>query len=176
MSAPVKLSELAVGAGGTVHLTSELFNSMAKADIQHVPYKGSAPSLIDLMGGHIQILFNSALPTMQHIKSGKLRALAVTSPQPLDYLPGVPLATQTLPGVIYESWLGIFTSPGTPAAIINRINTEMRTVLQRADVKQRLAELGGQAMPSTPEELRARVVSDITKWKRIVETRNIERQ
>ena len=173
---PGKVSYSSAGVGTGHHLLGEWINAEGGVDIVHVPFKGGTSVLTDVMTGRIDIMIETMTLALPYVKSGKLRALAVTSPQPLDYLPGVPLATQTLPGVIYESWLGIFTSPGTPPAIINRINTEMRTVLQRADVKQRLAELGGQAMPSTPEELRARVVGDITKWKRIVETRNIERQ
>lgn len=173
---PGKVSYSSAGVGTGHHLLGEWINAEGGVDIVHVPFKGGTSVLTDVMTGRIDIMIETMTLALSYVKSGKLRALAVTSPQPLDYLPGVPLATQTLPGVIYESWLGIFTSPGTPPAIINRINAEMRAVLQRPDVKQRLAELGGQAMPSTPEELRARVVSDIGKWKRIVETRNIERQ
>lgn len=173
---PGKVSYSSAGIGTGHHLLGEWINAEGGVDIVHVPFKGGTSVLTDVMTGRIDIMIETMTLALPYVKSGKLRALAVTSPAPLDYLPGVPLATQTLPGVVYESWLGIFTSPGTPAAIINRINSEMRVVLQRPDVKQRLAELGGQASPSSPDELRNRVISDISKWKRIVETRKIERQ
>lgn len=173
---PGKVSYSSAGVGTGHHLLGEWINAESGAELVHVPFKGGTSVLADVMTGRIDIMIETMTLALIQVKSGKLRPLAVTSPAPLDYLPGVPLATQTLPGVVYESWLGIFTSPGTPSAVINRINTEMRAVLQRPEVRQRLAELGGQAMPSSPEELRARVVGDIAKWKRIVDTRKIERQ
>ncbi len=173
---PGKVSYSSAGIGTGHHLLGEWINAEGRVDMVHVPFRGGTSVLTDVMSGRIDIMIETMTLALSHVKSGKMRALAVTSPRPLDYLPGVPLATETLPGVIYESWLGIFTSPGTPPAIIQRINTEMRAVLQKPEVVQRLADLGGSAMPSSPDELRARVVSDIEKWKRIVDSRNIERQ
>jgi tripartite-type tricarboxylate transporter receptor subunit TctC len=173
---PGKVSYSSAGIGTGHHLLGEWINAEGRVDMVHVPFKGGTSVLTDVMSGRIDIMIETMTLALSHVKSGKMRALAVTSPRPLDYLPGVPLATDTLPGVIYESWLGIFTSPGTPPAVIQRINTEMRAVLQKPEVVQRLADLGGSAMPSSPAELRARVVSDIDKWKRIVDSRNIERQ
>jgi tripartite-type tricarboxylate transporter receptor subunit TctC len=122
------------------------------------------------------VMFETMTLVLPHIKSGKLRALAVTSPAPVDFLPDVPAAAQAISGFVFQSWLGIAAPAGTPPAVVGRLNQELRRVLGEPEVQKRLAGLGGAAAPISPEQMRAHVATEIERWRKLVETRKIEKQ
>jgi tripartite-type tricarboxylate transporter receptor subunit TctC len=142
----------------------------------HVPFKGGTSPVTEVSAGRVDVMFETMTLTLPHIKSGRLRALAVSSPEPKDYLPGVPTIAQTVPGVVVQSWLGIAAAAGTPPATVDRLNRDLRTVLSNAEVQTRLAALGGGAAPVSPEQMRAQVETEIARWRKLVEERHIERQ
>jgi len=173
---PGKLSYSSVGVGSAHHLVGEWFNAETGADLLHVPFRGGTSTLVEVLGGRIDIMVETVTLALPHIQAGKLRALAVTSHQPVDFLPGVPSANQTVPGFEFQSWLGVAAPAATPAAVVGRLNREIHRVLEQADMRQRLAELGGAAAPVAPETMRAQVETEVARWQRLVESRGIERQ
>ena len=173
---PGKLSYSSVGVGSAHHLVGEWFNAETGADLLHVPFRGGTSTLIEVLAGRIDIMVETVTLALPHIQGGKLRALAVTSHQPVDFLPGVPSANQTVPGFEFQSWLGVAAPPATPAAVVERLNRDIHRVLEQPDMRQRLAELGGKAAPISPEAMRAQVETEVTRWQRLVESRGIERQ
>jgi tripartite-type tricarboxylate transporter receptor subunit TctC len=174
-AAPGKLT-YAMTPGTLVHLLGEWVNIEAGTSILAVPYKGSAMGLTDVLAGRVDVTIETATAAQGSIRSGKIRALAVSSPTRLAMLPDVPTISETLPGVEMTSWLGFVAPAGTPRPIIDRLNGEMRSVIALPDVQQKLAGLSGIAMPSSPEEMRALVEREIARWKRVVELKNIPRQ
>src|SRR6266851_958750 len=162
--------------GTLVHLLGEWINIEAGTAILGVPYKGSANALVDVLAGRIDATIETGTASFGHLRSGKLRALAVSSPARHPALPGVPTISETLPGVEMSSWLGLAVPSATPRAIIDRLNREIRAFLESPEVRQRLADLSGVPTPSSPEEMRALVEREIARWKRVVELKNIERQ
>lgn len=174
-AAPGKLS-YAMSPGSLVHLAGEWINSEAGTSMLAVPYRGSSAALVDALGGRVDVMIETATAAFSQIRAGKIRPLAVSSPARHPDLPEVPTIAETLPGVEFTSWLGLAVAPGSPRAVIDRLNAELRAVLKLPDVRQRIAELGGLTSPSTPEEMRGRVEREIARWKRLVELKNIERQ
>ena len=161
-------------AGSPNHLQAELFKSMAGVNIVRIPYKGIAPALNDLIAGQLQLMFPSASSVTPHIKSGRMRALAVTSAQPSPMLPGLPsIAGSGLPG--YESvfMLGMFAPARTPAAIITRVNQEVVKVLNRADVKEKFFGMGTESVGSTPEAFAAAIREDMTSMGKVIKDAGI---
>ena len=173
---PGKLSYSSVGVGSGHHLVGEWFNAETGADLLHVPFRGGTSPLIDVLAGRVDIMIETITLALPLIQGGKLRALAVTSHQPVDFLPGVPTANQTVPGFEFQSWLGIAAPPATPAAVVERLNRDIHRVLDLPDMRQRLADLGGGAAPTSPEAMRAQVETEVARWRRLVESRGIERQ
>lgn len=173
---PGKQSFASAGLGTIHHLSAELFNALAGTDVLHVPYRGGTGPITEIMAGRIDAMFETMTVTLPQVKSGKLKALAVTSKERSAFLPDVPALAQSLPGFDVSSFLGIATSPGTPRAVIERLNAEVRKALADPDLKKRFADLGGDARASSPEEMRAYVEGEIAKWKRVVESRGIEKQ
>lgn len=174
-AAPGKLT-YSMTPGSLVHLLGEWINIEAGTAIVGVPYKGSANALLDVLAGRIDVTIETATASFGHIRAGKLRALAVSSPARHPGLPGLPTISETLPGLEMDSWLGLAVPAPTPRAIIDRLNREARAILEMPDVRQRLAELSGLPTPSSPEEMRALVERDIARWTRVVELKKIERQ
>jgi len=174
-TAPGKLT-YSMTPGTLVHLLGEWINIEAGTAILGVPYKGSANALVDVLAGRIDATIETGTASFGHLRSGKLRALAVSSPARHPALPGVPTISETLPGVEMSSWLGLAVPAATPRAIIDRLNGELRAILGIPEVRQRLADLSGVPTPSSPEEMRALVEREIARWKRVVELKNIERQ
>ena len=170
---PGKLNYGSVGTGSVFHLAAELFNSMAGTEMTHVPYKGSAEPTTELIAGRLDTIFTTLTGAFPHIQANRVRALAVTSLEPSPHLPSLPTVAQTLPGYEVLSFAGIGAPRGTPRAIVAHLNRELRAVLEQADIRKRLTELGGDVEPSSPEEMTRKVEADIAKWKRIVETRKI---
>jgi tripartite-type tricarboxylate transporter receptor subunit TctC len=170
-SEPGKLNYASAGVGSGIHLGTVLFEQMADIKLTHVPYRGSAPALTDLMGGHVAIYFSSLPPAIGLVRDGKVRALAVTGSKRSDVLPDLPTVAEAgLPG--YESVLhyGIVAPAGTPRPIIDKLNAALRDALDAADTKQRMATDGTEPLPSTPDQYAADVDREETKWSAIVKT------
>jgi tripartite-type tricarboxylate transporter receptor subunit TctC len=168
---PGKLNYASAGTGSGIHLGTEYFASMAGIKLTHIPYKGSAPALTDLVGGHVAIYFSSLPPAVALVKEGKVRALAVTGAKRSPILPDVPtVAEAALPG--YEAVLhyGIVAPAGTPRAIIEKLSTALRAAVMSDDLRSRLADDGAEPLPSTPEEYAADIDREETKWSAIVKT------
>lgn len=173
---PGKLTYASAGVGTSHHLLGEWLSTEAGIELVHVPFKGGVSPLTEVMAGRVDVMIETITLVLPHIKSGKLRGLAVTSPEAKPYLPEVPPVARTLPAIVFQSWLGIAAPAGTPPAIVQRLNTELRAVLAEPEVQQRLATLGGGAAPVTPEAMRSQVAGEIERWKTLVDTRRIERQ
>jgi len=174
-AAPGKLSYSSAGVGTSHHLLGEWLSSQAGIEMLHVPFKGGTSPLTEVLAGRVDLMIETMTLVLPHIKSGKLRGLAVTSPEPKDYLPEVPPAAKAVPGLVFQSWLGIAAPAGTPAAVVQKLNSELRRVLAEPQVQQRLAALGGGAAPVTPGEMREQVQTEIERWKKLVESRGIPR-
>lgn len=175
-AAPRRMTYATVGVGTSQHMLAEWFSAETGIELLHVPFKGGAAPSAEVMLGRVDIMFETITATLPNVKAGKLRALAVTSPQPASFLPDVPAAAQTVHQFVFQSWLGLAAPAATPRAIVERLNRDVRRVLADPEVQKRFAALGGAAAPSSPEEMRAQVASEIERWQRIVTSRNIERQ
>ena len=174
--APGTLSFSSVGVGSTQHLAGELFKSVAAIDITHIPYRGGAAPVNDVMTGRVSMLFDTLTPTLPQIKAGKLHALGVTSKTRSASLPEVAPVMDTLPTYEVTSWVGIAAPARLPGAILDRLNQELVRAIASPDARERLASLGADARSSTPAEMRSDVAAEIAKWKRVVEVAKIERQ
>lgn len=161
------------GVGSVVHIAAELFKSMAGVDIVRVSYKGATPALNDLIAGQVHLMFGVPGSVMQHVKSGRLRALAVTSAKPSALAPGLPTVAASLPGYESVSYLCFFAPAGTPADIINRLNREIVAVLNRTDVKEQLLNSGVEPVGNSPEDLAALMKFQIAKMSKLFRIANI---
>ncbi len=158
------------GNGSVNHLLGEMVNTMAKTKLQHVPYKGAAPALQDLLGGQVQVVFTSLPSVAGMIRSGQVRALAVTSGQRSASFPDIPtIAESGFPGFDVSPWFGIVARTGTPPAVVQKINADVRELLGSKEVIDRLASLGAEPLAMTPDEFAAMVRKDIAKWSEAVE-------
>jgi tripartite-type tricarboxylate transporter receptor subunit TctC len=175
-AAPGKLSYSSAGVGTSHHLLGEWLSAEAGIEMLHVPFKGGTSPVTEVVAGRVDVMFETMTLVLPHLKSGRLRALAVTSPEPKDYLPDVPPAAKTVPGVVFQSWLGIAAPAGTPPAVVERLNRELRKVLDEAEVQKRLSALGGGSAPIAPDLMRAQVQTEVERWKKLVESRRIEKQ
>lgn len=172
---PGKLNFASSGTGALIHLTGEMFKQMAGIDIVHVPYKGTALFLPDLIDGRVSMSLDSMPPHLPHIKSGKLRALAVTSAKRSPVLPDLPtIAEAALPGFESIAPYALFAPAGTPAEIVAFLNREVNIVLLQADVRDKLAEQGIEVSGSTPDALAATVRSEIAKWAKVIKDGSIK--
>ncbi len=166
---PGKINFGSSGSGSSIHLSGELFKSMAKVDMQHVPYKGSAPAVTDLLGNQIAIMFDNMPSAIQHVRSGKLRAIAVTTAKRSPELPDVPtIAEAGVPGYEATSWFGMFAPAGTPAPVVAKLNATIVKVLAQPDIKKKLAEQGAEAAGETPEQFAAFIQKESVKWGKVV--------
>jgi tripartite-type tricarboxylate transporter receptor subunit TctC len=171
---PRKLNFASSGIGSIGHLTGELLNRSAGVDMVHVPYKGSGQAVIDLLGGQVQMMFSGMSSVMQHIKGGKLRALAVTGAQRSPAVPDVPtIAESGFPGFEATAWYGVLATAGTPKTIVSRLHDEIVRALALPDVKERLNNVGFELVGGTPEEFAAFIKSEIAKWRRVVRDAHI---
>ncbi len=174
---PGKMSYGTAGIGTTPHLCMELLKSMAGIDLVHIPYKGTAPAAADVVSGHVAAMFAAALTARPLIDSGRVRALAVSGPQRVEALPGVPpVAEAGVPGYAALNWYGLLAPAGTPQPIIARLNAEALRALRSDEMKERLAADGAEPQGSTPEELAALIRSELEKWARITRAAGIEPQ
>jgi len=166
---PGQINFASSGSGTSIHLSGELFKAMAGVDMTHVPYKGSAPAIADLIGGQVQVMFDNLPSSLPQIKAGKLRAIAVTSAQRAPALPEVPtIAESGLPGFEASSWFGLVAPAGTPPAIIARINAEVNQWLQSPEAKEKLLAQGAAAAGGSPEQFAAYISAETEKWARVV--------
>jgi len=166
---PGEINFASSGHGTPAHLAGELFNAMAGVKLMHVPYKGAAPALADLLGGQVQLMFSTMPPALPHVKDGKLRALAVTSLKRSRATPDLPTVDEAaLPGFDANTWHGVVLPAGTPPAIIARLNREIVAILHLHDIVERLSSQGAEALGSTPEEFAAYIRSETLKWAKVV--------
>jgi len=175
-AAPGRISYATVGVGTSQHMLAEWFSAETGIELVHVPFKGGSAPGAEVISGRVDVMFETITATLPNVKAGKLRALAVTSPQPVSFLPAVPAAAQTVPQFVFQSWLGLAAPAETPPAIVDRLNRDVRRVLADPTVQKRFADLGGVAAPISPKEMRAQVSSEIERWKNIVQSRHIEQQ
>ena len=156
------------GSGSTAHLSAELFKHLAGIDIVHVPYKGAGPALTDLIGGQVQMLITGYSGAVPHIKSGKLRVLAVTGAKRRGAAPNVPTLGETVKGYEVTSWYGMLAPAKTPPAIVSRLHADVAAIVKRPDVIERLHALGIEPEGNTPQEFAAQIRSETEKWGRVV--------
>src|SRR5688572_111145 len=177
-NSPGKLNYASQGSGTTSHLTNELFNSMAGGiagplRITHVPYKGTAPALADLLGGQVDMMFDNLGVSLPHVKSGKLRALAVASQRRFRSIPDVPTLAETLPGFESVAWFGIVGPPKTPAAVAQKVAAGVAEALKHPEVLRRLAEMAAEPMGLTPAETAAFMEQETERWGGVIRSANV---
>ncbi len=169
------LSFASSGNGGGTHLAGELFNMHAGTQLLHIPYKGSAPAMTDVLGGQVAMMFSDAPTAIPHIKTGKVRVLGVASPQRSALMPDVPtIAEQGLPGYEAYSWAALFAPAGTPPDVVAKINADFNKVMRDPEVKQRLYVAGAEADPGTPAQMAQRLQAEMDKWAKVVKAANIK--
>lgn len=173
---PGKINMASAGNGTSAHVTGELFKMMAGVDMVHVPYRGGAPAITDLLGGHVQVLFSVVAETIEHIRAGKLHALAAASGTRLEVLPSIPTVGEFLPGYEASGWQGIGAPKNTAAEIVDRLNAEINAVLADARINARLADLGGTVLVGSPADFSRHVAAETAKWRKVILAANIKPQ
>jgi tripartite-type tricarboxylate transporter receptor subunit TctC len=165
---PGKVNMASSGNGTSVHMSGELFMAMSGANMEHIPYKGAAPAITDLLGNRVQVIFDNMPSIVQHIRSGALRALAVTTAERSPELPDVPTVGETVPGYEASALFGMGAPNKTPPEIIQKLNKEINAILAEPETKKRLIELGGPPLISTPEAFGAMIAAETEKWEKVV--------
>jgi tripartite-type tricarboxylate transporter receptor subunit TctC len=165
---PGKINMASSGVGSTPHLAGELFKMMAGVDIQHVPYRGAAPAMTDLLAGQVQVYFVTTPSSMQYIKSGQLRAIAVTTAKRVSELPGLPAISEFVPGYDASAWYGLGAPKDTPKDIINKLNREINAAVANASIKKRLDDLGCTIIAGSPADLAKLIADDTERWAKVV--------
>ena len=169
-----QLSYASSGNGSAVHLAAELFKMMTKIDIQHIPYRGAGPAYTDLLGGQVDMLFGTAGGTHKFVKSGQMRAIAVTSAGRVDAYPGIPSVSETVAGYSAEVWYGLFASKGTPPAYIERISAALKKAANSPAYKETLQKDGLNVSVNSPAEMAAFMKSEVERWRKVVVDQNIK--
>jgi tripartite-type tricarboxylate transporter receptor subunit TctC len=170
---PGELNMASGGIGSTPHLAGELFKMMTGVNMLHVPYRGDAPAITDLLEGQVQVMFDQVILSIDHIRAGRLKALAVSSADKLAVLPDLPPVSQFVPGYEAFAWQGIGAPKNTPPEILSRIASEINAALADPKMQKRLADLGGVPMPKTPEEFGQLIANETTKWAKVIKFANI---
>jgi tripartite-type tricarboxylate transporter receptor subunit TctC len=165
---PGKINMASSGIGSTPHLAGELFKMMAGVDIQHVPYRGAAPAMTDLLAGQVQVYFVTTPSSMQYIKSGQLRAIAVTTAKRVPELPGLPAISEFVPGYDASAWYGLGAPKDTPRDIINKLNREINAAVADASIKKRFDDLGCTIIAGSPADLAKLIAADTERWAKVV--------
>jgi tripartite-type tricarboxylate transporter receptor subunit TctC len=171
---PGKINMASQGVGSTGHVSGELFKMMAGVNLVHVPYRGAGPALIDLLGGQVQVMFPATVSSIEYIRAGRLRALAVTAATRNDGLPDIPTVGQFVPGYEASNWYGIGVPTGTPAEIIGNLNKEINAGLADAKMKARLADLGETPFPGSPADFGQLIAEETEKWRKVIRAANIK--
>jgi tripartite-type tricarboxylate transporter receptor subunit TctC len=171
---PRKLSMASPGTGTANHLSGELFKMMAGVDMVHVPYRSGGPALTDVLGGQVQVIFVTTVASIGYIKDGRLRALAVTTAARSDALPDVPTVGEFVPGYEASSWFGIGAPKNTPVEIVGNLNSEINAALTDANMKARLADVGGTPLVGSPADFGKLIVEETEKWGKVIRAANIK--
>jgi tripartite-type tricarboxylate transporter receptor subunit TctC len=171
---PGKVTSATQGNGTTSHLTSEMFQMMAKVKVQHVPYRGSAPALNDLVAGSVDIMFDNLGVSLPLVKGGKLDLLAVATPKRMASLPDVPTIAETLPGFESAAWFAVVAPPKTPPAIINKINADMNEALRDRAILDRLAQLSAEPIGGTPQATADYMRAEVERWHNVIKAANVK--
>ena len=175
-SNPGRVNMASGGNGSVSHVSGELFKQMTGVDVVHVPYRGSTPAHMDLIGGQVQLMFDAMTSSLQHIKSGKMRVLAVTSAARSELLPNVPTVGDFISGYDVSAWLGIGAPVGTPIEVIDLLNKEIKLALADPKIRRRLIELGGSVLATSPDEFARLIADDAEKWRRVVTVAGLKPQ
>jgi tripartite-type tricarboxylate transporter receptor subunit TctC len=175
-AAPGKITMATQGNGTTSHLTTELFQLMAKVKFQQVPYRGSAPALNDLVAGNVDAMFDNLGVSMALVKSGKLKLIAVATPKRMAALPNIPTVAETLPGFESAAWFAIVAPPTTPAAIVNKINADVNEALKDTAIQKRLADLSAEPIGGTPEATASYMHEEVERWYKVIKSANVKLQ
>jgi tripartite-type tricarboxylate transporter receptor subunit TctC len=171
---PGQLNYASTGAGQSTHLSMELFKTMAAVKITHVPYKGSAPAVTDLLGGHVSLMFDNMPSALPHVKAGKLRALAVSTLKRSAVAPEIPTVAESgLPGFEVSVWFAVLAPAGTPKAITDRLNQALVKALKSPDVRERLSSQGAEPIGNTAEQFTAVMKRDLVKWAKVVKDADV---
>ncbi len=170
---PDKLSYASQGNGSTAHLTAELFKLKTGTRMVHVPYKGDAPAMADLLAGHVNVMFGNVAAAAAHVRSGKLRLLAVTSSKRVASMPDIPALNEVVPGVVAVAWFALVAPPRTPPAIAARLSATVADILRSPDIARRYAEVGAQPVGDTPQEMAAWMKEDTERWRAVIKAGNI---
>jgi tripartite-type tricarboxylate transporter receptor subunit TctC len=172
---PGKLTYASAGNGSSIHLAGEVFTSMAKIDMQHIPYKGSNPAVTDLLGGQVNYMFDSITSAKPHIDSGKLRPIGITTSKRSKALPNVPtIAESGLPGYEVTPWFAVFVPAATPKPIINKLNAALLDALKSPEIKAKFDGIGAEPLGTTPDELASYLNKEIERWGKVISTNNIK--
>jgi tripartite-type tricarboxylate transporter receptor subunit TctC len=170
---PGRISMASAGVGSFSHMVGELFKMMTGVNILHVPYRGNAPAMTDLLGGQVQVLFDAFVTSIDHIRAGRLRALAVTTKERLEALPDIPTVDEFVPGYEGSNWGGIGVPRNTPANIIERLNKTINAALVDPKIKAQLANLAGKLLPGSPADFGKLIADEIERWGKVIRTANI---
>jgi tripartite-type tricarboxylate transporter receptor subunit TctC len=171
---PGKLTSATQGNGTTSHLTSELFQMMADLKFQHVPYRGSAPALTDLVAGSVDLMFDNLGVSLPLVKGGQLKLLGVATPKRMASLPDVPTIAETLPGFESAAWFAIVAPPKTPQAVVDKINADVNEALRQSDIVQRLTQLSAEPIGGTPQATAAYMREEIERWHKVIKAANVK--
>jgi tripartite-type tricarboxylate transporter receptor subunit TctC len=171
---PGKLTSATQGNGTTSHLTSELFQLMADVKFQHVPYRGSAPALTDLVAGSVDLMFDNLGVSLPLVKGGQLKLLGVATPKRMASLPVVPTIAETLPGFESAAWFAIVAPPKTPQAVVDKVNADVNEALRQGDIVQRLAQLSAEPIGGTPQATAAYMREEIERWHKVIKAANVK--
>ena len=170
---PGKLTSATQGNGTTSHLTSEMFQMMAGVKLQHVPYRGSAPALTDLVAGSVDLMFDNLGVSLPLVKGGQLKLLAVASPQRLSFLPDVPTIAETLPGFESAAWFAIVGPPRTPPDVVEKINADVNEAMREPDIRERLAQLSAEPIGGTVAATAAYMRAETERWRNVIKAANV---
>ena len=173
-SRPHEINFASPGIGATIHLCGELFNMMSGVDMVHVPYRGNAPAVTDLIAGQVQLMFADTPSTIEHIKAGKVRALAVTSPVRSQILPDLPTVAEFLPGFEASNWFGVAAPKDTPPEIIDQLNKGINAALADPRIKARLADLGATPLTGSAADFGKFIAAEAGRWTKVIRTANIK--
>ncbi len=171
---PQQLNFASQGNGTSTHLTAELFKSMAKVSMLHIPYKGTAPAIADLTGGHVDVMFDNLITAMPLIKGGRLALLGVGSATRVDVFPDVPAISEILPGFLSETWMGIVAPPGTPAPVVQKLSEAIAKVTQDPEFRRRMADLYATPIGNTPTQMSEIIKKDTERWSKVIHSANIK--
>ena len=168
-SRPQPISFASAGVGATGHLACEMLKQMGGFEANHVPYKGGGPAVTDVIGGHVQFMFEVMPQLLPHVQAGRLKALGISSPERSKAIPTLPtIAEQGMPGFQSSTWFGILAPAGTPEAVVNRLNAEFAKALAEPDIAKRIADLGATSTPNSPADYARFLRADLEKWRRVV--------